>query len=82
MGPCRVSIDGTMSMEEELELRYFLTYSGVNLPLKLIMPLSPESIENRNTYFAARIDDLGRLIACRKIVYGEVEFDQSFESSL
>lgn len=63
---------------DENELRYFLTYSGVRLPLNLVTPLSPDAILNRNTYFTASFDGKGRIVSCRKIVYGEVEFEHRY----
>lgn len=64
-------------MNDEGE-RYFLTYSGVGLPLRLITPLSADAIANRNTYFCAQFDGAGRIALCRKIVYGEVEFEHRY----
>ena len=53
--------------------RYFLSYSGVSLPLRLVSPLAASELQNRNTYFRAVYDDADRLVA--KLVYGEVEAD-------
>lgn len=53
--------------------RYFLTYSGVKLPLTLKEPLEPAAIANRNTYFRAWFDADERIVALEKMVYGEVE---------
>lgn len=58
---------------DERPYRYFLTYSGVKLPLNLVSPLEPGELENRNTYFRATFDDASRMLTCEKIVYGEVE---------
>ena len=55
------------------EYRYFLTYSGVRLPLNLVQPLEPGELDNRNTYFRARYDPEGRVTGIEKLVYGEVE---------
>ena len=62
----------------EDQVRYFLSYSGVKLPLRLVSPLEPEAIENRNTYFTAQYDQQERLVLCRKMVYGEVEFEHRY----
>jgi len=62
----------------EDQMRYFLTYSGVHLPLNLMSPLEPDAVENRNTYFAAKYDEQGRIVLCRKMVYGEVEFEHRY----
>lgn len=57
---------------------YFLTYSGAGLPLKLVSELDADAIRNRNTYFSACYDESGRIAVCRKIVYGEVEFEHRY----
>jgi hypothetical protein len=58
--------------------RYFLSYSGVRLPLKLVGALESGEIENRNTYYHGRYDEHDRLVHCEKIVYGEVELEHSY----
>lgn len=59
--------------------RYFTTYTGMRLPLKLLNPLSDEEIDNRNTFFSADYDSDGRLIAIQKMVYGEVELTHRYD---
>ncbi len=59
--------------------RYFLSYSGVKLPLNLVSPIDESQLENRNTYFRAVFDDAGKLLSCEKIVYGEVELSHTYE---
>jgi hypothetical protein len=61
------------------DYRYFLSYSGVKLPLRLVSPLAATELENRNTFFRAKFDDADRLISCEKIVYGEVELSHLYE---
>lgn len=53
--------------------RYFLTYSGVKLPLQLLEELPADALRNRNTYLRASYDEAGRMLRCEKMVYGEVE---------
>ena len=65
-------------MEQHESEQYFLSYSGTGLPLKLVSPLEAEAISNRNTYFQALYDQAGRIVICRKIVYGEVEFEHRY----
>ncbi len=60
------------------DYRYFLTYSGVRMPLNLLRPLEASELENRNTYFRATYDALGRLATCEKLVYGEVELAHEY----
>jgi hypothetical protein len=59
-------------------LRYFLTYSGVKLPLRLVNPLGEHELGHRNTYIRAHYDDEDRLIQCEKLVYGEVELTHRY----
>jgi hypothetical protein len=61
------------------DYRYFLTYSGVSLPLNLVSPLAANDLNNRNTYFRARYDDADRLLLAEKLVYGEVELSHAYE---
>ncbi|CCJ06828.1 DUF6156 family protein [Methylocystis sp. SC2] len=60
------------------ECRYFLSCSGVRLPLKLLGPLEASELMNRNTYFRATYDAEGRIISCEKLVYGEVELRHDY----
>lgn len=60
------------------DYRYFLTYSGVRLPLNLVEPLAAAELQNRNTYFRATYDAEGRLTICEKLVYGEVELSHEY----
>jgi hypothetical protein len=61
------------------ECRYFLTYSGVKLPLNMLTPLEDTDIANRNTYFRTYYDDQDRMVLCQKVVYGEVELEHRYE---
>ena len=67
-----------MTENNEEEYRYFLTYSGLRLPLNLVGPLEANAIANRNTYFRATYDSDGRLACCEKLVYGEVELRHDY----
>lgn len=53
--------------------RYFVSYSGVKLPLKLVNELHDSDRDNRNTFFLGVYDEAERLIRCEKRVYGEIE---------
>lgn len=59
--------------------RYFVSYSGVNLPLKLVNELQDQDRANRNTFFLGFYDDQDRLIRCEKQVYGEQEMLHCYE---
>lgn len=58
--------------------RYFVTYSGVKLPLKLVSPLAETELQNRNTFFLGYFDAQDRLLLCQKRVYGEVELQHRY----
>ena len=57
---------------------YFLSYSGVRLPLKLTSPLAVDELENRNTYIIAR-HDAGRLVEVIRMVYGDTELRHLYQ---
>jgi hypothetical protein len=59
--------------------RHYVTYSGIKLPLKLVSPLEPADIANRNTCFRAWFDERERMVQCEKVVYGEVELQHRYE---
>jgi len=58
---------------ENCTSRYFVSYSGVKLPLKLVNELGDTDMGNRNTYFCGYFDGNDRLVRCEKRVYGELE---------
>ncbi len=68
-------------MESELQgtCRYFSTYSGVKLPIKLSQELEESAIANRNTFFRGYFDAQARMTGFQKIVYGEVELQHRYE---
>ena len=61
------------------DCRYFLTYSGVKLPLKLVSPITETDTRNRNTYMQAWFNTQGQMVVCRKVVYGEIELEHRYE---
>jgi hypothetical protein len=64
--------------ESNITRRYFVTYSGVKLPLKLVNEITEDSLQNRNTYYCGHFDANDKLICCQKIVYGEVESEHVY----
>ena len=68
-----------MSDTSQKVCRYFVTYSGVKLPLKLCQPLEASSLSNRNTFFQAWYDELDRITAFQKMVYGEIEMEHRYQ---
>ncbi|MDX1812346.1 MAG: DUF6156 family protein [Gammaproteobacteria bacterium] len=61
------------------ECRYFVSYSGIKLPLKLVNPLDDESLQNRNTYYRGYFNNAEQIVACHKVVYGEIEQAHNYE---
>ncbi len=59
-------------------LRYYTSYSGTKLPLKLVGELAADDMRNRNTYFRGTYDAAGQLLCCEKVVYGEVELRHAY----
>ena len=59
--------------------RYFVSYSGVSLPFKLVNELQEADLANRNTFFLGFYDGQDRLIRCEKRVYGEQELLHCYE---
>ena len=68
-----------MSEELQEECRYFVTYSGVKLPLKLCQPLEQAALNNRNTFFRAWFDAQDRITGFQKMVYSEVELEHRYQ---
>lgn len=68
-----------MPSDQRERTRYFLTYRGVGLPLRLAEELDAAGVEHRGTFFRARYDAQDRLVCCEKVVYGEVELEHLYE---
>ncbi|MDD5124855.1 DUF6156 family protein [Methylovulum sp.] len=51
--------------------RYFLSYSSVKLPLKLVNEITEADLNYRNFYYRGYYDAAGQLLHCQKIVYNE-----------
>lgn len=67
-----------MNMENRSTLRFFVTYTGVKLPFKLVNELQPHEIENRNTYFRGCFDEHQRITGFDKLAYGEIELQHRY----
>ena len=61
--------------------RYYTSYTGVQLPLKLVNELGNADLDRRITYFKGHYDQHQRLTMIEKMVYGEVEFTHRYEYS-
>ncbi len=63
-------------MSDILNTQYFVSYTGMKLPLNLINPV--DTTENRITFFRAHYDAQERMVLCEKWVYGEIEFSHQY----
>jgi YD repeat-containing protein len=68
----------TTNNENRGTLRFFVTYTGVKLPFKLVNELQTSEVENRNTFFRGYFDELDRLTGFDKIAYSEVELKHRY----
>lgn len=58
--------------------RYFVTYSGIGLPLRMVGSIDATQVANRNTFIRAWFDADDRLIGFDKLVYGEIELSHRY----
>jgi hypothetical protein len=70
---------GTTNNENRGTLRFFVTYTGVKLPFKLVNELQPGEVENRNTFFRGYFDAQDRLTGFDKLAYSEIELIHRYE---
>ena len=59
-------------------LRFFVTYTGVKLPFRLVNELQPGEVENRNTFFRGYFDEQDRLTGFDKLAYSEIELSHRY----
>lgn len=69
---------GTTNSKNRGTHRFFVTYSGVKLPFKLVNELQPHEVENRNTYFRGYFDEHERISGFDKLAYGEIELQHRY----
>ncbi|MFG1346293.1 DUF6156 family protein [Xanthobacter autotrophicus DSM 431] len=58
---------------DEADCRFFVTYTGVKMPFRLVEAIPAEQLNHRNTFIRAYFDGAGQLTGFDKMVYGEVE---------
>lgn len=68
-----------MNQEQQTECRFFVSYTGIKLPLKLVNEITEASLNNRNTYYRGYFDTQDRMLLCQKVVYGEVESEHQYQ---
>lgn len=60
------------------KIRYYTSYSGITLPLKLVGEIAADDMANRNTFFEGHFNDQDQLCLCRKIVSGETDLEHRY----
>ncbi len=65
--------------EQNFQTRYYTSYSGITLPLKLVGEIAADDMANRNTFFEGSFNDQDQLCLCRKIVYGETDLEHRYD---
>lgn len=73
-----MTVIGTTNNEDRATVRFFVTYTGVKLPFKLVNELQPSEVENRNTFFRGYFDAQDRLTGFDKLAYGETELSHRY----
>lgn len=58
--------------------RYFVTYTGVKLPFRLVNELNTGEVENRNTFFRGHFDEQDRIVGFDKLAYSEIELSHRY----
>ena len=61
------------------ECRFFVSYSGVELPFNLVNSIAAEALSNRNTFIRAYFNEARMLTGFEKVVYGEVELAHRYQ---
>ncbi len=74
-----MSAEETDRERRDLERRYFVTYTGMDLPFKFVNEIEPEALTNRNTYYCVYYDKSGRLMEFEQFAYGAVELVHRYE---
>ena len=74
-----MSTEETDSDRRHMDRRYFVTYTGVDLPFMFVNELAPEALTNRNTYYCVYYDKSGRLVEFEQFAYGAVELAHRYE---
>lgn len=70
---------GTTNIGNRGTPRFFVTYTGVKLPFKLVNELQSGEVENRNTFFRGYFDAQDRLTGFDKLAYSEIELMHRYE---
>lgn len=67
-----------MTSEADQDCRFFVSYTGVKLPLRLVNAIAPDQLSNRNTFIRGYFNSAGALTGFEKVVYGEIELTHRY----
>jgi len=59
--------------------RYYVSYTGVKLPVKMVNPLEEKDLSNRNTFIIAYFDKDDRMVGFEKMVYSAIELSHFYD---
>jgi hypothetical protein len=59
-------------------IRCFVTYTGLELPFRLVNELQSGEVENRNTFFRGHFDEQDRQVGFDKLAYSEIELSHRY----
>jgi len=59
--------------------RYFVSYTGIKLPVRMVNPLEEKDLSNRNTFIIAYFDKDERIIGFEKMVYAAIELSHYYD---
>ncbi len=59
--------------------RFFVSYTGIKLPVRMVNPLEEVDLKNRNTFIIAYFDKDDRMVGFEKMVYGEIELSHFYD---
>jgi hypothetical protein len=68
----------SLNNESRGTIRFFVTYTGVKLPFRLVNELKSSEVENRNTFFRGQFDERDRLVGFDKLAYSEIELSHRY----
>ncbi|WP_035644697.1 DUF6156 family protein [Bradyrhizobium sp. ORS 285] len=60
-------------------VQFFVSYTGIKLPLRLVTAIAPEQLSNRNTFIRGYFNAAGALTGFEKVVYGEIELTHRYD---
>jgi len=59
--------------------RFYVSYTGIKLPVRMVNPLEEKDLANRNTFIIAYFDKDDKMVGFEKMVYGAVELSHYYD---